>query len=166
MYTPDLSASVACGNIIPPLTQWQRQNTLSFQDLVETMRCLYSREFRPIFSESDCACVTCYDRGTWNLTVHHATRLNSGCIWNDIIKRWEPAIFDQEFSEDIDTNSGYEFRTYNNIFNINVDNYDSACQDCSFTETNRGMAFVKSFYGETADAGCEYPRYPKHPEEY
>lgn len=158
MYTPEISAAIACGENIPPLTQWERQDHLNFSNLIDTMKCLYTRDFKPLFSEQDCSCIKCYDPGMWSMIIQHASRLNKKLIWNDIIKRWEPKEFDQDFSEDSDTNSQYEFRTYKSIYGIDVDSYNNACDNCSpFSESRRGIGFIKAFYSyDTSDTteGC------------
>jgi hypothetical protein len=160
MYTPDISASTihVCGDNKPPLTLWERENGLSFGNLLSTMTCLYTREFKPLFSEQDCSCIKCYDNSTWSFIIQHASKLNKKTLWNDIIKRWEPTEFDQDLSENSDTNSEYEFRTYKSVYGIPVDSYNSACDSCApMTESPRGIGFIKAFYGvDTSDTseGC------------
>jgi hypothetical protein len=119
------------------------------------MKCLYNREFRPLHmeqycnyggdespcGETDCNCVTCYDVGVWAQMVKHATTLNKKIIWNDIIKRWEPTSFDQNLSENVETDSGYEFRTYKDVYGITIDQYYVTCYDTAFEETIKGSTF-------------------------
>ncbi len=141
------------------MTLWERENALDFTAMIDTVKCLYSRELRPLYSEKDCSCETCYDRGTWSFIIQHASHLNNKLIWNDIIKRWEPKEFDQEFAEDVETNSNYEFRTYKSIYGTQADSYNDACDACPpFDETRRGIGFIKSFTSfdssETTEGCC------------
>jgi hypothetical protein len=112
MYIPDISGT-SCGVVTPVLPE-----SCSLPYLMETMKCLYSREFRPLFLEKGTQYITCYNTSAWESVVQRSSELNTNLIWNDIIKRWEPTEFDQKFSEDETTNSGYEFRSYNNVYGI------------------------------------------------
>jgi hypothetical protein len=149
MYTPEISGS-SCGHLMPPLTEWERKSACNFDDMLETMRCLYSRSFQPLYSEIKCPCDTCYEPKIWNKMIEQSSQLNKRVLWNDIIKRWEPVEFDQDLTENVDDVSGYEFRSYKDIYNINIDKYEIACDanTCQPTEDyQRGMGSIKMNYG-------------------
>ena len=147
MYIPEISGT-ACGAYNPPLTEWEREDALDIEYVIDTMNCLYSRDFKPLYVEGDCPCITCYDKSTWSRITQHSGIMNHKNIWNDIIKRWEPTEFDQVLSEDIAEISGYEFRPFESIYGHPIEAYDGNCSKCyPMDESVRGIGFIKAFDG-------------------
>jgi hypothetical protein len=160
MYTPNISGESVCGEYHPPLTDLQRQQALDFEALLDTMNCLYSREFKPLYSESLCPCTSCYTSPVWNRIILHASNMNTKVIWNDIIKRWEPTKFDQDFTEDVDTISNYEFRNYKSIYDIEIDAESPRCSDCEpMAESKEGAGFTKAHKGLDNPNPCNATKY-------
>lgn len=160
MYIPNISGESACGEYLPPLTDWQRQQSLDFNYVTDTMQCLYSRGFRPLYTETLCPCITCYTDPIWNRIILHANNLNTEVIWNDIIKRWEPTEFDQDFTEDVDTISNYEFRNYQSIYGIEIDAASPECSECDpMVESREGVGFTKAHKGLDEPNPCADNRY-------
>jgi len=126
MYTPEISGT-ACGIQIPPLTDVESESACRFDYMLDTMRCLYSRSFQALYSETKCPCDVCYNSPLWNRMIQHSSQLNKGVLWNDVIKRWEPVEFDQDFAESVDSVSEYEFRSHGDIYQVDIDQYDSSC---------------------------------------
>ena len=160
MYIPNISGESVCGEYLPPLTDWQRQQSLDSSYLLDTMRCLYSREFRPIYTDNFCPCISCYTKPIWNRIILHAQNMNTKVIWNDIIKRWEPTEFDQDFTEDVDTISNYEFRNYDSIYGIDIDEKSPYCSPCDpMVESKEGVGFTKAHKGLDNPNPCSENKY-------
>lgn len=143
MYIPEISGT-SCGFVNPLLTESERESSCRYDYMVDTMKCLYSREFKPLYLEGECPCVTCYEPAIWNKMIQQSAMLNKKVLWNDIIKRWEPTTFDQDFTETVDDVSSYEFRSYKSVYNFGLDSYDNGCVRCPpVEEYPRGMGYIK-----------------------
>lgn len=165
MYTPEISGKTSCGEYSPTLTDIQRQSSCDSMNVMKTMQCLYDRNFKPLYTEilNPCACISCYTPSIWSRIVKHASNMNTNVIWNDIIKRWEPVDFDQNFSEEVDTINNYEFRNYNSIYSIEIDESDNSCLgNCpAMNETEEGSGFTKAHKGLDLPSPCPSDAYER-----
>jgi hypothetical protein len=144
MYTPTISNTEYYGYNFFPV-----EISGSFAQALDTAKCLYDTEFRPLYAQDAqgmCPYTTCFKPALWSRITQHSSILNQKNIWNDIIKRWEPTIFDQNFTEDIDVVSNYEFRSYCDVYKISVKYYENGCTTDNPMDTcGKGPAFSKAF---------------------
>ena len=144
MYTPTINNTEFYGYNYYPVA-----SAGNFVKSLDTIKCLYDTNFRPLYAQDaqgSCPYTTCFNPSIWSRITQHAGILNQKNIWNDIIKRWEPAIFDQNFNEDIDVVSNYAFRPYCDVYNLDVKHYTSGCSSQNPLATcGKGPAFSKAF---------------------
>ena len=163
---------------IPTITNTIPSNTIvtasHINSVISATKCLYNREFKPIYVEKptdcscirkyhartntrwsleelkNCPCLACYGDAIWKFIIEKSSDLNRMLIWNDIIKRWEPEKFNQDFTEDVGVISNYEFRKYASVFFTSVD-CSPEIRTCEgfipFREFTEGDGFKKAFKG-------------------
>jgi hypothetical protein len=138
-----------CDIRLPHLTDLTRESSCNFSHVANHMRCLYENEFRPSYMyNSVCRCRACETSITDAYISKVSSFLNKDLIWNDIIKRWEPTIFNQDISESIDQIDEYEFRTYKNIYQVHIERDLRSCGSCvpAKNESKMGIGYVKAMF--------------------